>query len=91
MADIYYDVAAFTAPLPNGLTSPASEVTPTSAAGGLKATGTPLYELVLSLDAAAADTPWPESPDAEYFILGGDGVAVELGSTWAAWAEAGSQ
>jgi hypothetical protein len=56
-----------------------------------KATG-PLYELVLALDAQRLDqgndTSWE---DDDQVFRGDDGVGVELGPSWASWADAGSQ
>lgn len=48
-----------------------------------KATAGPLYELALSLDAESADLRSRPEEESATFFLGGDGVAVELGSSWA--------
>ena len=51
-----------------------------------KATAVPLYELALSLDAESADLRSQPEEESAFFFIGGDGVAVELGSSWADWA-----
>ncbi|GAA1195501.1 hypothetical protein GCM10009608_33660 [Pseudonocardia alaniniphila] len=48
-----------------------------------------LYDLVLSLDAEYSDLQSQPERESAHFFLGDDGVAVELGSSWADWAEAG--
>lgn len=52
-----------------------------------------LYELALEVDSSASDVDMQESApsgpswrDNESFFLGGDGVGIELGSSWGGWA-----
>lgn len=51
------------------------------------AAGAALYDLALSLDAETAGIRPLEERDTEMAFLGGDGVAVELGSSWRNWPE----
>jgi hypothetical protein len=53
-----------------------------------KAAAVPLYELALSLDAESGDLRSQPEDGSPSFFVGGDGVAVELGSSWANWANA---
>jgi hypothetical protein len=69
--------------IPSGVAAPRTQL------DNLKATGT-LYELVLSLDASELEQA-PSLSGTESLFVGGDGVGVELGTTWADWAEAQDQ
>jgi len=50
--------------------------------------GAALYDLALSLDAETVGFRPIEERDTEMSLLGDDGVAVELGSSWRDWPEA---